>query len=50
MQGLFAEGYKTQVVGKSIDELKLDVVNGSSLTPKGFEDALQKIKTEAAAS
>lgn len=50
MQGLFAEGYKTQVVGKSLDEVSLDVVNGSSLTPKGFEDALQKIRTEAAAS
>jgi uncharacterized protein with FMN-binding domain len=50
MQGLFATGYKTMVVGKALDEVTLDVVNGSSLTPKGFEDALQKIKTEASAS
>ncbi len=50
MQGQFAAGYKEQVVGKSIDELALGVVNGSSLTPKGFMDAVTKIKTEAAAS
>ncbi|MCR4326131.1 MAG: hypothetical protein NUV52_00555 [Candidatus Roizmanbacteria bacterium] len=50
MQKLFSEGYKEQVVGKSIDEIALTVVNGSSLTPKGFMDALQKIKTEAAQS
>ncbi len=50
MQALFSEGFNEQVVGKSIDSIALTVVNGSSLTPKGFMDALQKIKTEAAQS
>ncbi|PJE63660.1 hypothetical protein COU89_02130 [Candidatus Roizmanbacteria bacterium CG10_big_fil_rev_8_21_14_0_10_45_7] len=50
MQRLFSEGYKEQVVGKPINEIALTVVNGSSLTPKGFMDALQKIKTEAVQS
>jgi 23S rRNA (uracil1939-C5)-methyltransferase len=36
-----------QVVGKNIEELNLTVVNGSSLTPKGFMDALAKIKVDA---
>ena len=49
MQALFAEGFKEQVVGKPIDEIALTVVNGSSLTPKGFMDALQKVKQEAKA-
>jgi hypothetical protein len=50
MQGQFIAGYSAVVVGKSIDELSLGVVNGSSLTPKGFMDAVTKIKVEAAAS
>jgi hypothetical protein len=49
MQGKFSEGYNAVVVGKSIDELSLTVVNGSSLTPKGFMDAVAKIKVEAKA-
>ncbi len=49
LQNQFNEGYKQVVVGKSIDELSLTVVNGSSLTPKGFMDAVQKIKEEAKA-
>jgi uncharacterized protein with FMN-binding domain len=49
MQGQFSQGYKAMVVGKPIDELNLSVVNGSSLTPKGFMDAVAKIKTEAKA-
>ena len=48
MQGLFSESYKALVVGKNINEINLDVVNGSSLTPIGFEDALKKIRQEAA--
>jgi uncharacterized protein with FMN-binding domain len=48
MQGQFAAGFTEQVVGKSIDQLSLSVVNGSSLTPKGFMDAVTKIKLEAA--
>lgn len=47
MQGKFSEGFEKSVMGKNIDELNLTVVNGSSLTPKGFMDALSKIKAEA---
>jgi len=46
-QKIFIENYKQFVIGKKIDEIKLDKVSGSSLTPKGFNDALEKIKTEA---
>lgn len=45
-QGMFKEGYKALVVGKKITEVKLDKVSGSSLTPKGFNDAIQKIITQ----
>lgn len=48
MQGLFSEGFEEEVVGKPINEIDLTVVNGSSLTPKGFMDALEQVKTEAA--
>lgn len=48
MQGLFSQGFTEEVVGKPIDEINLTVVNGSSLTPKGFMDALEKVKEEAA--
>ncbi len=47
VQGKFSEGFNQAVVGKNIDELNLTVVNGSSLTPKGFMDALAKIKVDA---
>lgn len=47
-QGKYAAGFTQYVVGKPIDELALTVVNGSSLTPVGFMDALAKIKAEAA--
>lgn len=46
-QGQFANGYKALVMGKKIDEVKLDKVSGSSLTPMGFNDAIEKIKAEA---
>lgn len=46
-QGLFASGYKPLVLGKKIDEVELDKVSGSSLAPKGFNDAIEKIKAEA---
>lgn len=45
----FVAGVQTVVVGKPLSELSLGVVNGSSLTPKGFMDALAKIKAEAQA-
>ncbi len=46
---IFISNYKSYVVGKNIDSIKLDKVSGSSLTPKGFNDALSKIKVEAQA-
>lgn len=46
-QAKFISGYEVLVVGKSIDEIKLDKVAGSSLTPKGFMDALEKVKSQA---
>ena len=49
-QGVFTAGVNTEVVGKSIDQVSLGVVSGSSLTPKGFMDALEKIKVQAIAS
>lgn len=46
-QGQFAENYQEQVIGKNIDELMLTKVAGSSLTPKGFNDAVQQIRSQA---
>lgn len=46
-QGKFAAEFSGVVVGKPVDSIALTVVNGSSLTPKGFMDALSKIKSEA---
>lgn len=48
MQADFAANYKTMVVGKNINEVNLGKVSGSSLTPKGFNDALDQIKSQAA--
>lgn len=47
-QAKFISGYKAEVVGKSLAQLQLGAVAGSSLTPKGFNDALADIKTQAA--
>ncbi len=46
-QAEFIGGYKEFVTGKNIDEVKLTVVSGSSLTGGGFNAALDKIKVEA---
>ena len=46
-QGLFIGGVNAAVVGKNINEVNLDKVSGSSLTPKGFNDALAQIKAQA---
>jgi len=46
-QGVFTENFKSLVVGKNIKDLNLGKVAGSSLTPKGFNNALEKIKAEA---
>lgn len=48
-QEAFGLGFKEQVVGKSVDAVSLTVVNGSSLTGKGFMEALSKIKASAKA-
>ncbi len=48
-QGQFVAGIKAQVVGKSLDEVQVTKVSGSSLTPKGFTDAVTKIKAQAKA-
>lgn len=46
-QGKFIEGYKEFVIGQELADLSLSVVSGSSLTPKGFNDALEDIRTQA---
>lgn len=48
-QGFFIGGYKALVVGKSLDAIKLTKVSGSSLTPGGFNNALEQIKVQAQA-
>lgn len=47
-QGQFVSGYKQYVVGKNIADVKVGRVSGSSLTPQGFNDAVAKIKAQAA--
>ena len=46
-QTQFAGGIADQVVGKSLDDLDVAQVAGSSLPSKGFNDALDQIKAEA---
>jgi uncharacterized protein with FMN-binding domain len=48
-QSDFAGGIADEVVGKSIDELNVGTVAGSSLTVLGFDKAIDKIKDEAKA-
>ncbi len=48
MQKTVADNVGPLVVGKPLGEVQLDKVSGSSLTPKGFNDALVKIKAMAA--
>lgn len=48
-QADFKSGYKTKVVGKNIDDVKLSRVAGSSLTSNGFNDAIAKIRDDAKA-
>lgn len=47
MQEDFIANFKTLVVGKDITEVKLGKVSGSSLTPIGFNAAVEDIKTQA---
>lgn len=45
-QKAFADGISAEVVGKRLDEINVVKVSGSSLTPIGFMNALQAIKTQ----
>ena len=46
-QDTFIENYQDMVIGKDINEIELDVVSGSSLTPIGFNNALNDIREQA---
>lgn len=47
-QGLFRDGVNSLVVGKNIDEISgFSQVNGSSLTPGGFNGAFAQVKASA---
>ncbi|WP_186337009.1 FMN-binding protein [Microbacterium sp. SLBN-146] len=48
-QGAFIGGIADEVVGQSIDDIAVSRVAGSSLTSGGFNDAIEVIKSEAAA-
>ncbi len=48
-QTKFAGGISDAVVGKSIDELNVSKVAGSSLTSTGFNAAIDDIKADAKA-
>jgi hypothetical protein len=49
LQQRFAEALPAVVVGSDIDEVRIDRLAGSSGTPVGFHDALEQIKSLAAA-
>jgi uncharacterized protein with FMN-binding domain len=46
-QNKFLNGYKSLVIGKKVDSITLGRVSGSSLTSKGFNEAVQKIGAQA---
>jgi len=46
-QGQFSDGIGAIVVGEDIDSLDVTVVAGSSLTSRGFREALTVIKADA---
>lgn len=48
-QQKFASGIADEVVGKSLDELNVSKVAGSSLTSSGFNAAIDDIKADAKA-
>ena len=48
-QKKFAGGIADEIVGRSIDEIEVSKVAGSSLTSGGFNAALDEIKAQAAA-
>jgi hypothetical protein len=48
-QGQFESGIASEVVGKSLDDISVSKVSGSSLTSGGFNAAIDDIKSQAAA-
>jgi uncharacterized protein with FMN-binding domain len=48
LQRAFAAAVPRVVVGKRIDQVRVGKLAGSSGTPKGFNDALRKIRRQAA--
>lgn len=48
-QEKFVSGISQEVVGKSLDDISVSKVSGSSLTSQGFNAALDEIKSEASA-
>jgi uncharacterized protein with FMN-binding domain len=46
-QERFAGGISDAIVGRKLDDLEVDKVAGSSLTSGGFNEATDKIKSEA---
>lgn len=48
-QGEFIGGIADEVVGKSLDDIEVSRVAGSSLTSGGFNEAVESIKEQAAA-
>lgn len=48
-QADFIAGYKTAVVGKSLESLQLSRISGASLTTRGFNTALGTIRAQAKA-
>jgi len=49
-QGQFAGGIADEVVGKSLAEVDVTRVAGSSLTGRGFNEAMDQIRSEAQAA
>lgn len=49
LQEDFVSNFRPLVVGKKITEVGLSKISGSSLTPKGWNDAVEKVKVEAEA-
>ncbi|MYS36749.1 hypothetical protein GT025_21780 [Streptomyces sp. SID4920] len=47
LQKRFADAIPDRVVGRDIDDVHIDRLAGSSHTPDGFNDALERIKKEA---
>lgn len=48
-QGMFVSNFAPMVIGKDLSSVSLTKVSGSSLTPKGFNDAVADIRAEAEA-